>query len=79
MSEQETRLIRCFTSVFPTLTPEEIRTASALSLDAWNSLASVTLAVVIEQEFNVQIDLLDLSELNSFDSFRTYLRQSTRE
>jgi len=75
MSEQESRLTRCFASVFPALTPEEIRAASAQSLDAWNSLAAVTLAAVVEQEFSVHIDLLELSELDSFDAFRTYLRR----
>ena len=73
MSDHETQLIRCFASVFPALTPEQIRTASVQSLDAWDSLASVTLAAVVQQVFSVEIDLLDLSELDSFDAFRTYL------
>lgn len=77
MSELESRLIRCFSSVFPALMPEEIRTASAQSLEAWNSLAAATLVAVVEQEFSVQIDLLDLPELDSFDAFQTYLRQLT--
>lgn len=80
MSEQESRLIRCFTSVFPALTTEEIRAASTQSLREWDSLAGVTLAAVVQQEFSVQIDLLELLELDSFGAFRTYLRQfSTAE
>jgi acyl carrier protein len=75
MSEQESRLIRCFASVFPGLTPEEIRTARTESLEAWDSLAAVTLAAVVEQEFRVQIDLLKLPELNSFEAFLTHLRR----
>lgn len=78
MPEQEIRLIRCFSSVFPALTPEEIRAASAQSLAAWDSLAAVTLAAVLQQEFSVQIDLLDLPELDSFEAFQTYLRRLTR-
>jgi len=78
MSELESRLIRCFSSVFPTLTPEEISAAGANSLAAWDSLAAVTLAAVVQQEFSVQIDLLDLPELDSFKSFQTYLRRLTR-
>jgi acyl carrier protein len=77
MSELESRLVRCFSSVFPTLTPEEIRAASAQSLAAWDSLAAATLVAVVEQEFGVQIDLLDLPELDSFEEFQTYLRQLT--
>ncbi len=78
MSELESRLIRCFSSVFPVLTPEEIRAASAHSLAAWDSLAAVTLGAVVQQEFSVQIDLLDLPELDSFAAFHTYLRRGSR-
>jgi acyl carrier protein len=77
MSELESRLIRCFSSVFPALTPEEIRAASAQWLAEWDSLAAVTLAAVIQQEFSVQIHLLDLPELDSFEAFQTYLRRLT--
>lgn len=73
MSEQEDRLARCFASVFPALTPEEIRTASAESVAAWDSLAAVTLVAVVQQEFGVEIDPLDLPELSSFEALRTYL------
>lgn len=77
MSELESRLIRCFSSVFPALTPEEIRAASAQSLAAWDSLVAVTLVAVVQQEFSVEIDLLDLPELDSFAAFLTYLRRLT--
>jgi len=77
MSELENRLIRCFSSVFPVLMPEEIRVASADSLAAWNSLSAVTLVAVVEQEFSVQIDLLDLPELDSFEAFQTHLLRLT--
>lgn len=77
MSELESRLIRCFSSVFPVLVPEEIRVASAQSLATWDSLAAVTLVAVVQQEFGVQIDLLDLPELDSFEAFRTYLLRLT--
>jgi acyl carrier protein len=75
MSELKSRLIRCFSSVFPALTPEEIRAASAQSLAAWDSLAAVTLVAVVQQEFDVQIDLLDMPELDSFEAFESYLRR----
>ena len=73
MSEQDTQLIRCFSSVFPGLPPEQIRSASSQSLEIWDSLASVTLIAVVQEVFGVQIDLLDLPELDSFDAFRAYL------
>jgi len=73
MSEQEDRWGRCFAAVFPALTPGEIRTASADSVAAWDSLATVTLVAVIQQEFGVEIDMLDLPELTSFEALRIHL------
>jgi acyl carrier protein len=77
MSELESRLHRCFLSVFPALMPEEIKAASVLSLAEWDSLVSVTLAVVVQEEFGVEIDLLDLPELDSYEAFEAYLRRLT--
>lgn len=73
MSEVESRLIKCFSLVFPMLKPEEIRAASAESLALWDSLAAVTLVAVVRQEFDAQIELLDLPELDSFEAFRKRL------
>ncbi len=76
MFEQENRLVRCFQSVFPGLSPEEIRGASAQSEGIWDSLSTVTLVGVIQEEFNVDIDLDILPQLNSFESFRSYLSRT---
>ena len=73
MLDQDERLIRCFASVFPTLTPEEIESASSDSIGVWDSLSSVTLAAVIQEEFNVEIDPDALPDLDSFRAFRDYL------
>ena len=73
MHDQEERLIRCFASVFPTLTPEQIEAASSDSVGVWDSLSSVTLAAVIQEEFNVEIEPDALPDLDSFRAFRDYL------
>jgi acyl carrier protein len=73
MPEQEDRLIRCFASVFPGLSQEEIRSAGAESTGTWDSLSAVTLAAVIEEEFDVAIDPDILPQLDSFEAFRMYL------
>jgi acyl carrier protein len=66
MPEIDQRLTRCFASVFPSLTAEQIPTASVESIPAWDSLAAVTLIAVLEQEFDVQIDLADFPKLTSY-------------
>jgi len=75
VSENENRLIRCFASVFPGLTPEEIRVASAESTGSWDSLTAVTLAAVIQEDFCIEIDPEVLPDLNSFEALRNYLCQ----
>jgi acyl carrier protein len=73
MPDPNERLVRCFASVFPTLAPDQIVLASVESVPEWDSLASVTLIAVLEQEFGMQIDIADLPELNSFAAVQKYL------
>jgi len=73
MRDQDERLIRCFASVFPHLTEEQIERASSDSVGVWDSLSSVTLAAVIQEEFNVEVEPDALPDLDSFRAFRDYL------
>lgn len=75
MDEMETRLVRCFSSVFPDLAPEQIRTASMETVPVWDSLAAVTLVAVLQEEFGLQINLIDLPELVSFVAVQNYVRK----
>ncbi len=60
------RLVRCFGLVFPELGPDEIPLASASSVGTWDSLASINLVAVIEEEFGIQVELEELEEMMSF-------------
>ncbi|MCX6347919.1 MAG: acyl carrier protein [Candidatus Aureabacteria bacterium] len=73
MAEADARLIRCFSAVFPALSREEIRAASIETVSDWDSLAAVRLVAVLEEEFGLQIDLVELQEMNSFASIRHFL------
>jgi acyl carrier protein len=73
LSKREDRLVRCFASVFAVLSPDQIRTATVDTIPEWDSLASVTLVAVLEQEFGIQIDISDLPQLSSFGSIQKYL------
>jgi acyl carrier protein len=75
MPEIDDRLTRCFASVFPALSAEEIHRASVESVAAWDSLAAVTLVAVLEQEFDTQIDLMELPDLTSYEAVRNYLEK----
>ncbi len=67
MSSSRERLTECFATVFPDLSPAEIPRASTSTVSAWDSIASVTLVSLIEEEFGLQIALDELEELTSFE------------
>lgn len=73
MHDLDARLTRCFSSVFPDLAPEQVRTASVESVRGWDSLAAVTLLAVIQEEFGVQVGLTDVSELVSYEAIQNYI------
>jgi acyl carrier protein len=77
MSDLQERLARCFSLVFPELSREEVPRASQASLAAWDSVASITLLNVVEEEFQIQLDLDVLGDLTSFDLVLDYMQQRT--
>lgn len=75
MSDIEARLESCFSAVLPELGAEEIREASAATTAAWDSVTTVTLIAVIEDEFQIAIDLDDPARFDSFQGIPDYLRR----
>jgi acyl carrier protein len=63
------RLLKCFQVVFPGLNEGQIRVASVDSVQAWDSLATVKLFSLVEEEFGVVLDFEDLPEMTSFSRF----------
>ena len=78
MSDQDDRLVRCFASVFPTLSEGEIRACDVVPLFDLDSLAGVTLVTLIDEEFGVNVDLSDLLGLRSFEAISQFLRERNR-
>lgn len=77
MSDLDTCLIRCFCAVFSKLNETTACQAQrSLMKEDWDSLASVLLIRVIEQEFGVEIDLFELEVLDSYAAIRQYLMES---
>jgi acyl carrier protein len=69
----EQRLIRCFQAVFPELTETDVARASVSRLAAWDSVATVTLAASVEEEFGIQFEADEIEKMNSFQSFLEYV------
>lgn len=77
MDDTRARLAGCFTAVFPDLAPGDVERATPQTVGAWDSLANVTLVMVVEEEFGLEFPAEDLQELTSFDSMLQYLRAAT--
>ena len=74
MDNVERRLENLFKTVFPDLPLEKIRQASQESVEAWDSVAAITLVNLIEEEFAIQMDFEDIGDLTSFSSIAEYLK-----
>jgi acyl carrier protein len=77
MSTPEERLANCFLAVFPQLGKQEIQKASPSSVGAWDSVSTLILMDVIEEEFAVSLPLEELDQLLSFDLMLDYLRRQS--
>jgi len=73
MHDTNARLIRCFSSVFPDIEPKKIPLANIESLP-WDSLTAVTLAAVVQEEFDMEIDPAHFADSNPFEAIENYIR-----
>lgn len=76
MDDPQARLVRCFKATFPNLSKEEVLRASTTTVKEWDSVASVTLFAMIEEEFDIEMDLQDLANMVSFERILNYLQNS---
>ena len=76
MNDYEGRLIKCFSAIFSGLSEAELRSASTSTLATWDSLTTVTLIALIEEEFKIEVDVEDLERLVSFESVLGYLKKA---
>lgn len=76
MNNLDARLAKCFVAVFPALKPEDAPRASVSTLQHWDSVASVTLFTLIEEEFGVTLDMDALDEFSSFQNIRTHIQKT---
>ena len=67
MHDLKQRLARCFSTVFPELSPEEIGKTSACCIVSLDSLSAVTLLAVVQEEFGIDLKVEDMESLESFE------------
>lgn len=73
MNNIRARLMRCFAAVFPEIAADQLPTLSQDVTPAWDSVATVTLMVLIEEEFGITMEAEDLGPLESFNAICEYL------
>lgn len=74
MDEVRGRLTRCFAAVFPALPEDRVHTAQPSTVNGWDSVASVTLIALVEEEFGVEFDVQEIANLLSFGKLLDYLQ-----
>jgi len=77
MDTNEVRLQECFSKVFPEIGPEAIRNSSIDTIPAWDSVASVTLLMLVQEEFGVVPDMDRFEEFTSFRGLLDYIRETS--
>jgi acyl carrier protein len=78
VSDARARLAKCFSSVFPELSDQEIASASVETVEAWDSVMTITLLTVIEEELGIQFEPEALEQLISYKSILDHLTQAAR-
>ena len=76
MDDIRQRLLSCFEAVFPNREPAKLVELSQAAEPAWDSLAAVTLFRLIEEQFQIQLDLFEMQELDSFPAIENHIRQA---
>ncbi len=74
MDHMQTRLLRCFAAVFQGLSETELVSASLGQLEGWDSVATITLLSLVEEEFGVEFGPEDLARQTSFERILDHLR-----
>ena len=78
MNNFHSRLATCFFALFPDLDSAELEEASVETVPTWDSVASATLMSLIEEEFEIELDIEQIGMLNSFAGAKQVVEYSTR-
>jgi acyl carrier protein len=79
VTDTDATLQRCFVALFPDLPKDRIPDARVDTVPEWDSLASVTLVALLEEELGIEIDDLDLPELRSYAAVREYVLRANEQ
>ena len=67
------RLTSCMSAYFTNLSTDEIPRASMATIGEWDSMASVTLIAMVQEEFGIEVAAEDHEKFVSYDLILDYL------
>src|SRR2546421_12202193 len=76
VTDIRSRLIDCFAAAFADLSRENIPYASMYTVSSWDSLRTIMLFSLIEEEFALEVPTEDMEKFTSFDIILEYLERS---
>ncbi len=79
MDSLRERLVSCFTSVFPGLSPDAAPNATVDTVPNWDSSHHFMLTLVMEEAFAIRIPEEVMGEIDSFAGFEEYLARDHKE
>jgi acyl carrier protein len=78
MHDVEQRLTKCFSAVFPELSPEEIVKATSEVTGNWDSMSAVTLLAVVQEEFGIDFEVDGVEDFASFEGILARVNEAIR-
>ena len=73
MNDLDTRLTTCLSAALPDLDTAAIPAASPDATPGWDSMASITLMTLVQEEFSVELDFERFEEFNSYPKLKAWL------
>jgi acyl carrier protein len=77
MNGTRQRLVKCFALALPNLPADLAEGASIHSVSAWDSLATINILALVEEEFGIRVPDADLENFESFGLIADYLEKRT--
>jgi acyl carrier protein len=75
MTDVRATLRDCFRTAFPKVPVESLESLTPERDAVWDSLATLTLVMLVEERFAVRIPTGEIPRLLSFDALRRYLER----
>lgn len=76
MASDRELLRECFHTTFPSVPPSSLETLAPERDPVWDSLATLTLVMLVEERFGIRIPTDEIPRLLSFEAMAQYLERS---